>query len=358
MNLYDIWFSTVRIPDEVKNKIISSFDSTEELWFYLSNYKDFSFPFSVKPLLDSMNLEHIEKLYNITLKQGIKIITKKDDYYPFLLKNYDDSPYVLYYLGDIRKINELRNISIVGSRLCSNYGKEVTNIIASELSAYNVNIVSGMAKGIDSIAHWGAINNGAFSTAVLGSGIDRIYPVENKSLYYKLKEVGCIISQFPPTTPPLAYNFPIRNRIISGISELIIVAEAERRSGSLITANRALDQSKHVMGVPGSVFSSKSRGVHDLINDGAHVFRGIESILSLLEMKNKTHKKKKVKKYSKEMAKVYSVLTDTPMHLDDIIKITNIDIKLLYELLLEMQLEDSIKCIAGNYYVKVNDGFQ
>jgi DNA processing protein len=126
----------------------------------------------------------------------------------------------------------------------------------------------------------------------------------------------------------------------------------------LITANRALDQGKDVMAVPGSVFSNKSKGANDLIRDGAYIFTGMESILSLLGIYNKGFKKKKIKKHSKEMRKVYSVLTDIPMHLDDIIKITNIDITLLYELLLEMQLEDSIKCIAGNYYVKVNDDFQ
>jgi len=358
MNLYDIWFSTVKLHDEIKNNLMNSFNNTEELWFFLRESKDYNYSFSVKPLLDSMKLGYIEKLMDVTIREGIKIITKKDENYPSLLKNYDDSPYVLYYLGDIQKINKLINISIVGSRLCSNYGKEVTNIITSELAPYNVNIVSGMAKGIDSIAHWGAIRNGAFSTAVLGCGIDRIYPTENKNLYNKLKEVGCIISQFPPSTPPFAYNFPIRNRIISGMSELIIVVEAEKRSGSLITANRALDQGKHVMAVPGSVFSSKSRGTHDLIKDGADIFRGIESILTLLKINNTTEKMKKEKKLSKEMEKVYSVLTDTPMHIDDIIKITNIDIKLLYELLLEMQLEETVKCIAGNYYVKVNDDFQ
>lgn len=357
MNFYDIWFSTVKLPEEIKNQIMNSFNSTEELWVFIRNHKDFNYTFSIKPLLDSMNLDNLEKLFNITIEEGIKIITKKDESYPKLLKNYDDSPYVLYYYGDIDRINELRNISIVGSRLCSNYGKEVANIISSELSVYNVNIVSGMAKGIDSIAHWGAINNGAFSTAVLGCGIDRIYPAENKSLYYQIRDKGCIISQFPPSTPPFAYNFPIRNRIISGMSELIIVVEAEKKSGSLITANRALDEGKNVMAVPGSVFSSKSRGVHDLIHDGADIFTGMESILNLLGINDIKEKNKKKKKHSKEMEKIYRVLTDTPMHLDDIIKITNIDIKLLYELLLEMQLEDSIKCIAGNYYVKINDDF-
>ncbi|NLZ48187.1 MAG: DNA-protecting protein DprA [Clostridiales bacterium] len=358
MNLYDIWFSTIKLPDEIKNQIMRSFRDTEELWVFLNEHKDYNYSFSTKPLLASMNMEYVEKLLEITIKQGIKIVTKKDDDYPRLLKNYDDSPYVLYYFGNIKKINELRNISIVGSRLCSNYGKEVTNIITSQLSFYNVNIVSGMAKGIDSVAHWGAVNNGAFSTAVLGCGIDRIYPAENRSLYNKIKEIGCIISQFPTSTPPFAYNFPIRNRIISGMSELIIVVEAEKRSGSLITANRALDQSKHVMAVPGSIFSSKSKGTHDLISDGAHIFTGIESILSLLKINFVGKQKKKVKRRSKEMEKIYSILTDTPMHLDDIMRITNIDIKLLYELLLEMQLEDSIKCIAGNYYVKINDDFQ
>ena len=115
MNLYDIWFSTVKLHDEIKNNLMNSFNNTEELWFFLRESKDYNYSFSVKPLLDSMKLGYIEKLMDVTIREGIKIITKKDENYPSLLKNYDDSPYVLYYLGDIQKINKLINISIVTS---------------------------------------------------------------------------------------------------------------------------------------------------------------------------------------------------------------------------------------------------
>ena len=123
LNLYDVWFSTIRVSDERKNKIMDSFRNTEELWFFLRNTKDYNYAPSVRPILDSMDLENVEKLLNKGSKYDIKTVTKKDDNYPALLKNYDDSPYVLYYVGNIDKINELKSISIVGSRLCSNYGK-------------------------------------------------------------------------------------------------------------------------------------------------------------------------------------------------------------------------------------------
>jgi DNA processing protein len=358
MDLYDLWFSSVKLPNEIKKQLMVSFCKTEDLWLSISEFKNINDISILKALQAAMNMEKLKEVNEIIIRNDIKTLTIKSSRYPAILKNYDDSPYTLYYFGDIDKLNSYKTVSIVGSRLCTDYGKEVANNVSAELSKYQINVVSGLAKGIDCIAHWGAVKNGGFTTAVLGCGLDKIYPAENRKLYYEIKERGCIISEFLPGTPPLAFNFPIRNRIISGLSDLILVVEAAEKSGSLITASRALDQGKQVMAVPGSVFSNKSKETNRLIKDGAYIFTGIDSILDLIGIKyNQEDKKRNVICDNKEMSRIYNLLSDTPMHVDDIVRITNIDISLLYELLLEMQLEDNIKCIAGNFYVKVNEGF-
>ena len=152
---------------------------------------------------------------------------------------YDDAPYMLFYKGDIKHLNENVNVSIVGSRKYTSYGENVANIISDSLCDNNISIVSGMARGIDSVAHLKCVQKNSYTCAVLGSGLDVIYPKENLKLYNKILENGCIISQFLPGTKPYAYNFPIRNRIISGLSSLIIIIEAGIKSGSLITATSA-----------------------------------------------------------------------------------------------------------------------
>lgn len=358
MDLYSLWFDSVKLSGKLKESLVENFQSVEELWYYVKNTKvNFNMKI-LERLQQNMDLDKFKPVLQCIEKNNIKYATIQSPEYPKMLKNFEDSPYGIYYFGDLNNLNETIAVSIVGSRLCSDYGREVARRISSDLSKYNINIISGMAKGIDSEAHWGCLNSGGTTTAVLGCGLDKIYPAENKKLYDRIKEKGCIISEFLPGTPPFAFNFPIRNRIISGLSDLIIIVEASERSGSLITASRALDQGKQVMAVPGSVFSEKSKETNKLIRDGAYVFTGIESVLELLKISDKQEKKnKRVICSSKEMKKVYSILTDTPMHVDDIIRITNIDISLIYELLLEMQLEDNIKCIAGSYYVKVSENF-
>ncbi len=185
-------------------------------------------------------------------------------------------------------LNEGYNISIVGSRKYSNYGKDVTKIICSDLCANNINIISGMAKGIDTFAHESCLNNEGYTCAVLGSGLDIVYPKENIKIFNKIVEKGCVISEFLPGTPPYAYNFPQRNRIISALSDIIIVIEAGEKSGSLITANLALEQGKDVMAVPGSIFSDESKGTNKLIKDGAFPLTCTNDIFNLIgiEMKN------------------------------------------------------------------------
>jgi len=210
-------------------------------------------------------------------KNGINIVTYQDEYYPAKLINIYDRPPFLYVQGSL--IKDDINIAIVGSRIASTYGKYTTEKISRELAGKGLTIVSGLARGIDSAAHRGALFAGGRTIAVLGSGLDVVYPPENKKLFADIIQTGAVISEFPPGTPPRSANFPSRNRIISGISYGVLVVEAGEKSGSLITARLALEQGREVFAVPGSIDASNSRGTNKLIKQGAKLIENADDIV-------------------------------------------------------------------------------
>ncbi|KEI01426.1 DNA-processing protein DprA [Clostridium botulinum] len=356
MNDYEIWFASAKLSYNIKNKLISKFKNVQNIWYYstrdeknnLINEKLKKF------LMNAWNEKNITTIKNKLMEEQIHIVTITDELYPKRLKAYEDSPYMLFYKGDITKLNNTKNVSIIGSRDCSSYGINVTNIICDNLCSNNINIVSGMAKGIDSIAHKKCIDNNSYTCAVLGSGIDVIYPKENKYLYNDIIKNGCVISQFLPGTKPYSFNFPIRNRIISGLSDLVIVVEANKKSGTLITASAALEQGKDVIAVPGNIFSKQSKGTNNLIKDGAYTFTDIQDIYDLLRLNYVEKTSSNIKNMSIEEIKVYKHINSVPKHFDEVLRLTNIDIKQLYEVLFELQLKDEIMCLSGNYYVRNN----
>lgn len=348
MNEYDLWFILLKVNSKIKNNLIKRFKSAKAIWYYTIN------EYNEKKIL-TLESQEINSLNNDIMKNNISLVTYFDKEYPSVLKDYEDSPYALFYKGDITSLNNFRNISIVGSRECSNYGSNVAKIITKELCGYGINIISGFARGIDSNVHLACLDNDGYTCAVLGCGLDIVYPKENSKMFNMiLAKNGCIVSQFVPGTKPLSYNFPIRNRIISALSELTIVVEAGIKSGSLITAGAALEQGKDVMAVPGSIFSKNSIGTNKLIKDGASPLTSCEDIFEILGI-DYSKKHNKQRKASVVEKKVYSAISDNPMHIDDIIKVTGVDITQIYELLFEMQLKKEIMCLNGNYYVKVND---
>ncbi len=208
---------------------------------------------------------------------GIKVITCLDETYPANLLNIYDRPAFLYVRGVLSK--EDVAVAIVGSRQASAYGKYTTDRISRELTLRGITIVSGMARGIDSCAHRGALAAKGRTIAVLGSGLDVIYPPENKKLFTAIAENGAVISEFPLGTKPLAYHFPARNRIISGLSYGVLVVEAGEKSGSLITARLAMEQGREVFAIPGTIDSAASRGTNSLIKQGAKLIDNIDDIL-------------------------------------------------------------------------------
>jgi DNA processing protein len=210
-------------------------------------------------------------------KTGVHIITCLDELYPQNLLNIYDRPAFLYVLGHLEKDDI--NLAIVGSRNASTYGRYTTDRISRELALRGITIVSGMARGIDSCAHRGALSAQGRTIAVLGSGLDVIYPPENKKLFADISQNGAVISEFPLGTQPFSYHFPARNRIISGLSYGVVIVEAGEKSGSLITARLAMEQGREVFAIPGTIDSASSRGTNSLIKQGAKLIDNIDDIL-------------------------------------------------------------------------------
>ena len=252
MNKYWIWFSRInKIGAKAQNKLLEKYHNPEEIWSLtkkeLQGILDDK---QIEIILNQKNRINLEKYAEYMQKHEIKMITIFDEKYPQNLRNIYDPPVVLYIRGNENIINEF-SIAIIGSRVCSNYGKQVAKQFAYNLSKYNINIVSGLAKGIDTYAHVGTIQAKKTTIAVIGSGLDIIYPEENKQLYEEIiKNNGAIISEYIVGTKPEKLNFPKRNRIISGLSKGILVVEANKKSGTFITVDFALEQGKNIYAVP------------------------------------------------------------------------------------------------------------
>lgn len=224
----------------------------------------------------------IEFLLNWAKQPNQGIITWGDERYPTLLSKIDDPPPIIYFRGNFSLIN-LPQLAMVGSRNPTYHGKEIAYAFAAELAARGLVITSGLALGIDGQCHQGALSVQGKTIAVLGTGLDRIYPVQHASLMKQIEETGLVISEFAPSLPPVAHHFPRRNRIISGLSQGVFVVEAAAQSGSLITARFALEQGRDLFALPGSIHSSLSKGCHHLIRQGAKLVETIEDILEELQ---------------------------------------------------------------------------
>ncbi|MEN6468088.1 MAG: DNA-processing protein DprA [Smithella sp.] len=232
---------------------------------------------SASAIISFKHWDIILRQMDMMSKTGINIVTCLDELYPKNLLNIYDRPPFLYVLGGLEQ--EDIPVAIVGSRHASTYGKYTTDRISRELALRGITIVSGMARGIDSCAHRGALAAKGRTIAVLGSGLDVIYPPENKNLFTAIAQNGAVVSEFPLGTQPLSYHFPARNRIISGLSYGIVVVEAGEKSGSLITARLAMEQGREVFAIPGTIDSASSRGTNSLIKQGAKLIDSIDDIL-------------------------------------------------------------------------------
>jgi len=295
-------------------------------------------------------------------KNEIKIITYQDELYPAKLMNIYDRPPFLYVRGNLNKDDI--NIAVVGSRLASTYGKYTTEKISRELALKGLTIVSGMARGIDSTAHRGALTAHGRTIAVLGSGLDVIYPPENKKLFAEIIENGAVISEFPLGTPPRSANFPTRNRIISGMSYGVVIVEAGEKSGSLITARLALEQGREVFAVPGSIDSAGSRGTNKLIKQGAKLIENTDDILeeifpqferTIVLKPSPVSNSEVIEAKSSEILsdvdqKIVDLVSGGRVHIDDLISSTGLSSASILSSLTTLELKEIIKQYPGKFF--------
>lgn len=283
-NIYDIWFSRIQISNKIKLSLLQNFEIEE---IFSMKRKDFGsilgdeYEKTIEKILNIDERKDLEKYVEYLDKNKIMMISFKQKSYPNKLNYIDDKPVYLFIRGN-KDILEEDNIAIIGSRNASENRKNFTRRIAKEIADKNVNVVSGLAIGIDKYAHLGALDSNIGKTiAVLGTGLgDKdIYPLQNKKIFERILEKnGAIVSEYIIGTKPLKYHFPLRNRIISGLSEKVVIVEATEKSGSLITANYALEQGKEIYAVPGRIEDKNSIGTNKLIKEGAYLFEGSDDL--------------------------------------------------------------------------------
>ena len=307
------------------------------------------------------NAESPEKLYrdyshaDVAIaemnKKGIVAITLCSDKYPSSLKQIYDPPCVLYCKGDISLLSEqTERIAVVGTRAVTRYGKDVTREFSAAFAKAGICVVSGLARGVDSQAHRVALEEGGKTIAVLGCGADVIYPPENAQLYADIAEKGLIVSEYPPATPPHAFRFPERNRIISGLSKGVLVTEAGRGSGSMITADLAIEQGRDLYVVPGSIFSQTSRGCNDKIKElQAAAVTCPEDILGSREQRRQNDDL--AVQLTLEQARIMSLLEDCESaHFSELLAKSGLGVNELTALLSEMEIYGFVNKLGGNYY--------
>lgn len=289
------------------------------------------------------------------MKSEIWRCTRFEEKYPKRLRVYENMPGALYIRGKL-PLEDTKTVAIVGARICSHYGAYQAYKFAKELAEQGVQIISGLAKGIDANAHKGALDGGGNTFAVMGCGVDICYPRQNQKLYEDIIERhGGVISEFDNQTPPYAGNFPRRNRIISGLADLVLVIEARKKSGSLITANYALEQGKTVFALPGRVDDALSEGCNLLIADGAGIANSVEIILAELQILPKKNgdlsRKSKIWLASHEEM-VYSCLDLQPKNIEEIFHEIPLKSGEIAEILLKLELEGLIVEPVKNYYAR------
>ncbi|MEW6671072.1 MAG: DNA-processing protein DprA [Thermodesulfobacteriota bacterium] len=293
-------------------------------------------------------------------EKGFSIVTLTDSGYPRLLREIPDPPPFLFVLGSLK--DEPKPLAVVGSRNATVYGISITQQLCADLASLGFSIVSGMAKGIDTAAHEGALMGAGRTIAVLGSGLENIYPPENRKLADRIAQNGAVVSEFSPLAEPDAHHFPVRNRIISGIAYGTVIVEATRRSGSLITARLAAEQGRDVFAVPGSIQSFKSTGTHALIKQGAKLVEHARDIVE--ELPHLINQPKPAPRMSPEPAfpqppglsadeaGVFGALEPYPLHIDDLVRKLSMEPGKMAGILLKLELMGIARQLPGKYFSK------
>lgn len=289
-------------------------------------------------------------------RAGARILTLADDDYPTLLRNVPDAPAMLYVRGRLLPEDD-RALSIVGTRRATSYGRDAAYQFAKQLAAQGITIISGLAHGIDSAAHRGALDSGGRTLAVLGCGIDRIYPADNHKLADDILRRGALISEFPIGTPPEAHNFPRRNRIISGMALGVLAVEAPEKSGALITTMTAAEQGREVFAVPGNIFSPMSGGTNRLIQDGAKLVMTVEDILEELNLAHTSVQTsvvaERIAPANETERRLLDHLGADPIHVDDLTRLCGLPVAVVSSTLTILELKGLARMVGHMQYCLV-----
>jgi DNA processing protein len=310
---------------------------------------------AVDGLLAFTQWDEVEQEVQRAEEAGVKIIPFGSGIYPARLRSIADPPPCLYVKGEIRQQDD-KAVAVIGTRSASHYGRRVARDLCRGLASLGFTVISGMARGIDGVAHDEALNAGGRTIAVLGSGVDRAYPPEHRKLYHRISENGAVISELPLGAPPLAFNFPARNRLISGLSAGVVVVEATEKSGSLITAAIALEQGREVFAVPGEVGSSRSRGGHRLIRQGAKLVENVDDILEEIAPQLVARDRQPAALRTlpvdaqPETHKIFDLLLERSLHIDEVIEASGFSASRVSQILLELELQGFLKQLPGNRY--------
>jgi DNA processing protein len=298
----------------------------------------------------------LDRLYQSITESDVTVLTLLDQAYPALLREIDQAPPVIYIKGVLTQADDFA-VAMVGTRRVTAYGQQVARDTSTYLAGHGLTIVSGMARGVDALAHQHALQAGGRTIAVLGCGVDVVYPPEHRKLAEAIAENGAIISDYPMGTQPEGINFPPRNRIISGLSLATIVVEAGERSGALITADFAVEQGRDVFAVPGNVFSPASRGTNRLIQKGAYAMVSPQDVLDVLDLAQVEDYKdaRKALPADTTEAKILQVMDYEPIHVDEICHEVNLPVEKVSAALTMMELKGMVQHVGGMRYAAIRE---
>ena len=366
MDSYLPWFTLKYVPgigNHLYKRLIEWFGSPENV-FDASRDRLLEVegitPRLITALRQASLPEEARQDLDLVAQKGYRIVCFNDPDYPPLLREIPDPPPFLYVSGTLDPSAHF--LAVVGSRNATPYGVTTTHRLCGDLAGKGLTIVSGMARGIDTAAHEGALMGKGRTIAVLGSGLEQIYPAENHHLFHKIVENGAVISEFPLSAQPEAHHFPQRNRIISGLSLGTLVVEATRNSGSLITARLAAEQNREVFAIPGSIQSFKSVGTHILIKQGAKLVEHVQDILDELNLQNttllhgsgvpgvKVPEDRILPPLSETEAVVFNALSPYPIHSDELVRRLSLTSGKLMASLLQLEVKGLVQQTAGNYF--------
>lgn len=313
-------------------------------------------PKLVQRLCETRRTVDLDALWTRIQRQGIRVLTWQDADYPRHLRDLEHAPPVLYLRGTLDAADEWA-VAVVGTRRPTAYGRQVAEEVARTLAQHGVTVVSGLARGIDAVAHKAALDAGGRTLAVLGSGVDVIYPPEHRRLAERILTQGALLSDYPPGTQPEASNFPARNRIISGLALAVVVVEAGKESGALITARFAAEQGREVFAVPGNIYAPQSKGTNRLIQQGAYALLQPRDVLEVLHWERTSEQQatRRLFPLDERETRLLSLLQEGARHVDDLTAATGWPAAQVSATLTLMELKGLVRPLGGMQYMAVRD---